>query len=123
MATPSSDPTFSTPLTTLRAGVRQKQESPRARVAWRRLGQIAVGVVLLLLIGAWGAGFGQFLAAVAATAVVALIACLLTGEGRVSRIWRGALHLTGLLTWIPGATHVGQVFFVIVSKTSPWRTR
>lgn len=76
-----------------------------------------------LLVGMWQSGFGAFLAAVFGTAAVVAVSRAILAHCSAPRWWRTILGVTGLLVWIPGATDVGQVLFVLVAVAFLWLRR
>lgn len=123
MSVPVRPDPFGAPLTTLRAGVRHRQFSAQAQQTWRHLEWAAGLIAVFLLAGMWKTGFGAFFAAVLGTAAVVAVSRAITAHCSAPRWWRAILALTGLLTWIPGATEVGQVLFVLVAVAFLWLRR
>ncbi len=123
MSVPARPDPFGAPLTTLRAGVRHRQYSVQAQQTWRRLTQAAALIAVFLLAGMWKAGLDAFLAAVLGTAAVVAVSRAIMAHCSAPRWWRASLGFTGLLTWIPGATEVGQVLFVLVAVAFLWLRR
>jgi serine phosphatase RsbU (regulator of sigma subunit) len=112
----------SSPLESLRSGVRQRQMSPEGRVAWRLLRQAALltAVSLLctaLLPGLWRNLAGGVVAAAAAAAVLRLLWPAIGGR----RFWRWSLLISVVLLLIPwwpltvlGRTLLSILVFVLV---------
>ena len=102
------------PVQVLGGSVRRRHATPEAARATMHLRRSAIAA-LVAAAGHWLPGIASLLVA-ALAATIALCELVRAHLPHVSarRFWTVGLVLTGVLTWIPGASEVGQVLFGVI---------